>query len=54
VLKCELRKAKDLVDKFEVRLQAHCRQKGGKRRERLLLQKAGKQAIAGTRATGET
>ena len=35
VPKCELGKAKVLVDKFEARLQAHCRQGGGKRRGRL-------------------
>ena len=52
--KCELGKAKVLVDKFEARLQAQCRQRGRKRRGRLPPSTAGKQAIAGARATGET
>jgi hypothetical protein len=52
--KCELGKAKGLVDKFEARLRAQCRQRGGKRRGRLPPRKAGKQAIAGAYATGET
>ncbi len=54
VPKYELRKVKVLVDKFEARLQAQSRQRGGKRRGRLHPPKAGKQAIAGTCATGET
>jgi hypothetical protein len=33
VPKCELGKAKVLVDKFEARLRAQCRQRGGKTRE---------------------
>jgi hypothetical protein len=52
--KCELGKAKGLVDKFEARLRAQCRQRGGKRRGRLPLPKIGKRATAGARATGET
>ena len=54
VLKSELGKAKVLVDKFEARLRAQCRQRGGKRRRRLPPSKAGKQAIAGARERGET
>jgi hypothetical protein len=53
VLKCELGKAKVLVDKFEARLRAQCRQRGRKRRGRLPPPKAGKQAIAVARATSE-
>ena len=54
VPKCELGKAKVLVDKFEARLRAQCRQRGGKRQGRLPPPKAGKQAIVVARATGET
>jgi hypothetical protein len=54
VPKCELGKAKVLVDKFEARLRAQCRQRGGKRRGRLPPSKASKQAIADNRANGET
>jgi hypothetical protein len=42
VPKYELGKAKVLVDKFEAQLQVQCRQRGGKRRGRLPLSKAGK------------
>jgi hypothetical protein len=52
--KCELRKAKGLVDKFEARLRAQCRPRGEKRRGRLPPPKTGKQATAGARAAGET
>jgi hypothetical protein len=54
VPKCELGKAKVLVDKFEARLRAQRRHRGGKRRGRLPPSKAGKQAIAGAHATSET
>jgi hypothetical protein len=54
VPKYELGKAKVLVDKFEAQLRAQCRQRGEKRRGRLHPSKAGKQAIVGARATGET
>ena len=52
--KCELGKVKVLVDKFEARLRAPCRQRGGKRRGRLPPSTAGKQTIAGACTTGET
>ena len=54
VPKCELGKAKVLVDKFKAQLQAQCRQRGRKRRGRLPPPKAGKQAIVVACATGET
>ena len=54
VPKYELGKAKVLVDKFEARLRAQCRQRGGKRRRGLPPSNAGKQTIAVARATGET
>jgi hypothetical protein len=54
VPKNELGKAKPLVEKFEARFRAQCRQRGGKRRGRLPPSKAGKQAISGARVTGET
>lgn len=54
VPKCELGKAKVLVDKLEARLQAQCKQKGGGKRRSLSPSKASKQANAGARATGET
>jgi len=46
VPKYELGTAKALVEKFEARLRAQCRQRGGKRRG-LPPPKAGKQAIRG-------
>ena len=52
--KCELGKARCLVDKFEAQLRAQCRQRGGKKRGRPPQSKTGKQAIAETRATSKT
>jgi hypothetical protein len=46
VPKCELGKAKVLVDKFEARLRAQCRQKGGKRRGRLPPSNCGEESRA--------
>jgi hypothetical protein len=51
VPKYELKKAKGLVDKFEARLRAQGRQRGGKRRGRLLPSKSGHKAAMGS--TGE-
>jgi hypothetical protein len=49
--KCELEKAKGLVDKFEARLRAQERQRGGKGRGSLPQSKAGQQAAVGAHAT---
>jgi hypothetical protein len=54
VPKSEMGKARALVARFEARLQAQCRQRVGKRQGRVPPPKAGKQAIAVARATGET
>ena len=54
VPKSEMRKARALVARFEAGLRAQRKQKGGKGRGRLLPSKAGKQAAAGVRATGQT
>jgi hypothetical protein len=54
VPKYEMGKARALVARFEARLRAQRKQKGGKGRGRLLPSKAGKQAAAGVRATGQT
>ena len=47
-------KARALAARFEAGLRAQRKQKGGKGRGRLLPSKAGKQAAAGVRATGQT
>jgi hypothetical protein len=52
VPKCEMRKARALIARFEAGLRAQRKQKGGKGRDRPSPSRAGKQA--GTRATGET
>ena len=49
-----MRKARALVARFEARLQAQGRQRDGSRRGKLRPSKAGKQAITGARAVGET
>jgi hypothetical protein len=54
VPKYEMGKASALVARFEAGLRAQRKQKGGKGRGRLLPSKAGKQAAAGVRATGQT
>jgi hypothetical protein len=57
VPKCEMGKARALIARFKVGLRAQRKQrkqKGGKGRGRLLPSKAGKQAAAGVRATGQT
>ena len=54
VPKSEMGKARALVARFEAGLRAQRKQKGGKGRGRLLPSKAGKQAAAGVRATGQT
>ena len=54
VPKSEMGKARALVARFEAGLRAQRQQKGGKGRGRLLPSKAGKQAAAGVRATGQT
>jgi hypothetical protein len=54
VPKSEMGKARALVARFEAGLQAQCKQKGGKGQGRLLPSKAGKQAAAGVRVTGQT
>ena len=54
VPKSEMGKAKALVARFKAELRAQRKQKGGKGRGRLLLSKAGRQAAAGVRATGQT
>jgi hypothetical protein len=54
VPKSEMGKASTLVARFEAGLRAQRKQKGGKGRGRLLPSKAGKQAAAGVRATGQT
>ena len=54
VPKYEMGKARALVARFKAGLQAQRKQKGGKGRGRLLPSKAGKQAAAGVRATGQT
>ena len=53
VPKSEMGKAKALVARFEAGLQAQRKQRGGKGRGGLLPSKAGKQAAAGFRATGQ-
>jgi hypothetical protein len=54
VLKCEIGKARALVARIKAQLQAQRKQKGGKGQGRLLPSKAGRQAAAGVRATGQT
>jgi hypothetical protein len=54
VPKSEIGKARALVARFETGLRAQRKQKGGKGRCGLLQSKAGKQAAAGVRATGQT
>ena len=54
VPKSEMGKARALVARFEAELRAQRKQKGGKGRGRLLPSKAGKQAAAGVRGTGQT
>jgi hypothetical protein len=54
VPKSEMGKARALVARFEAGLRAQPKQKGGKGRGRLLPSKAGKQAAAGVRVTGQT
>src|SRR5271156_6128254 len=54
VPKSEMGKARALVARFEAGLRAQRKQKGGEGRGRLLPSKAGKQAAAGVRATGQT
>ena len=54
VPKYEIGKVRALVARFEARLRAQRKQKGGKGRGRLLSSKAGKQAAARVRATGQT
>jgi hypothetical protein len=53
VPKCDMRKARALIARFEARLRAQGRQRGGNGRGRLLPSKAAKQAAAGAWATGE-
>jgi hypothetical protein len=52
VPKSEIGKARALVARFEARLTQR-KQRGGKGQGRLLPSKAGKQAAAGFRATGQ-
>jgi predicted alpha/beta-hydrolase family hydrolase len=57
VPKCEIGKARALIARFEAGLRAQRKQrkqKGRKGQGRLLPSKAGKQAAAGVRATGQT
>jgi hypothetical protein len=57
VSKCEMGKARALIARFKAGLRAQRKQrkqKGGKGQGRLLLSKAGKQAAARVRATGQT
>jgi hypothetical protein len=53
VSESEMGKARALVARYKARLRAQHKQKGGKGRGRLLPAKAGKQAAAGVRATGQ-
>jgi hypothetical protein len=53
VPKYEMGKARAFVARFEAGLRAQRKQKGGKGRGRLLSSKAGKQAVARVRATGQ-
>jgi hypothetical protein len=54
VPKCELGKAKVLVDKFEARLLAQCKQRAGKRQVRLPQSKPSRQVVVGTHDAAET
>jgi hypothetical protein len=54
VSESEMGKARALVARYKARLRAQHKQKGRKGRGRLLPSKAGKQAAAGVRETGQT
>src|SRR5580700_9733245 len=54
VSESEMGRARALVARYKARLRPQHKQKGGKGRGRLLPSKAGKEAAAGVRATGQT